>query len=152
MGAPDADNGIHARFNADTLPDTHGPVVLTVHVSGAVQKPELREKGAEGRIIDIHGVFIVGSILGKNRHKNGIEHQKQEDPCGDHRGLVLAEPNHGVGKKAPGLGLKLPVVKLLIFLHESKLLGRNPFVHHISHRLLPPYFLEPMRMRGSIKP
>ena len=137
-----------AGFLGNALPVVHGNVVLAAVNLGAVQNaPALfRNGGNIGGIIDVKGILLVDAVGGEHRSEQGEQNQEQQNPGCHHRGLILTEPNHGVGKKAPGLGFQLGIVELRPHLDKGKLFLGDLFKVVIFH------FLDPILIRGSIKP
>ena len=139
---------IVAGFLGDALPVVHGNIVLAVVNLGTVQNaPALfRNGGYISRIIDIQRVLLINAVRCQHGSEQGEQNQKQQNPGCHHRGLILTEPKHGIGKKAPGLGFQLGIVELCPHLDKGKLFLGDLFKVVIFH------FLDPILIRGSIKP
>ena len=132
----------------------HGVVVRLVdgNIAGAVHAQPAHALHLGGQL----GVHQVGGIgkgagiggLAEDRHKDGVEHQEQDDIGRHHGALVFAKADHGVLKIAHRLGFQLFVMEPALVPHKGEL-GRGNLrkVFHLTH-----HFLLPILILGSIRP
>lgn len=140
---------VHTGLLGNTLPVVHRGLILAGMDLAAIHNADVQlgNGGNIGGVIDIELILIVDGIGGQQRRNQGKQHQKRQNPGGYHRGLVLGEPQQGVLEEAAGLGLQPLVVELGIHLDEPEFLLGDMFkIRIIAH------FLDPILMRGSIKP